>query len=44
MDECQVYSTLLELKLPWKVDRVSPDTMKKVVEIYITNGKGSIQR
>ncbi|OWP56592.1 MAG: hypothetical protein B2I17_04650 [Thermoplasmatales archaeon B_DKE] len=41
MDECQLYSTLLELKLPWKVDRVSLDTWKKTVEIYITHEKGS---
>jgi transposase len=41
MDECQLYSVLLELKLPWKVERVSLDSMKKTVEIYITHEKGS---
>ena len=41
MDECQLYSTLLELKLPWKVEKVSIDPEKKIVEIYIAHGKGS---
>lgn len=41
MDECQLYSTLLELKSPWKVERVSLDPIKKTVEIYITHEKGS---
>lgn len=41
MDECQLYSVLLELKLPWKVERVSLDSMKKTVGIYITHEKGS---
>ncbi|BAB59828.1 TVG0691625 [Thermoplasma volcanium GSS1] len=41
MDECQLYSVLLELKLPWKVGRVSLDSMKKTVEIYITHEKSS---
>ena len=33
MDECQLYSVLLELKLPWKVANVSLDSGKKTVEI-----------
>ena len=41
MDECQLYSTLLELKSPWEVERVSLDSVKKTVEIYITHVKGS---
>ncbi|OWP56279.1 MAG: hypothetical protein B2I17_06765 [Thermoplasmatales archaeon B_DKE] len=41
MDECQLYSVLLELKLPWKAERVSLDSIKKTVEIYITHEKGS---
>lgn len=41
MDECQLYSTLLELKLPWKVERVSLDSVKKTVEIFIAHDKGS---
>ena len=41
MDECQLYSTLLELKLPWKVERVSLDSVKKSVEIFIAHEKGS---
>ncbi len=41
MDECQLYSTLLELKLPWKVERVSLDSVKKTVEIFIAHEKGS---
>ena len=41
MDECQLYSILLELKLPWKVGKVSPDLEKKIVEIYIAHDKGS---
>ena len=41
MDECQLYPVLLELKLPWKVGRVSLDSMKETVEIYITHEKGS---
>ncbi len=41
MDECQLYSALLQLELPWKVSSVSLDPVKKVVEIYITHEKGS---
>ena len=41
MDDCQLYSALLELKSPWKVDRVSLDSTKKTVEIYIVHEKGS---
>jgi len=41
MDECQLYSALLELKLPWKVNKVSLDPVKKVVDIFITHDKGS---
>ena len=41
MDECQLYSMLLELKLPWKVEKVSLDSDKKTVEIHITHEKGS---
>ena len=41
MDECQLYSTLLELKSPWEVERVSLDSVKETVEIYITHVKGS---
>ena len=41
MDDCQLYSALLELKSPWKVDRVSLDSTKKTVEIYIIHDKGS---
>ena len=41
MDECQLYSTLLELKSPWEVESVSLDSVKKTVEIYITHVKGS---
>ena len=36
-----MYSTLLELKSPWEVERVSLDSVKKTVEIYITHVKGS---
>ena len=39
MDECQLYSTLLELKSPWEVERVSLDSVKKTVVIYIAHGK-----
>ncbi|MGP6207911.1 hypothetical protein ACNF42_07800, partial [Cuniculiplasma sp. SKW3] len=28
MDECQLYSTLLELKSPWKVENVSLNSVK----------------
>ena len=41
MDECQLYSTLPELKSPWEVERVSLDSVKKTVEIYIAHRKGS---
>ena len=41
MDECQLYSTLLELTPPWKVEKVSLDPDKKMVEIYIAHEKGS---
>ena len=41
MDECRLYSTLLELKSPLEVERVSLDSVKKTVEIYITHVKGS---
>jgi len=41
MDECQLYSALLQLEMPWKVSKVSLDPVKKVVEVYITNEKGS---
>ena len=41
MDECQLYSALLELKTPWKVERVSLDSAKKTVDIYIVHEKGS---
>ena len=41
MDECQLYSALLELKLLWKVERVSLDSAKKTVDIYIVHEKGS---
>ena len=40
MNDCQLYSALLELKFPWKVDRVSLDSTKKTVEIYIIHKKG----
>ena len=41
MDECQLYSALLEPKLPWKIARVTLDSMKKTVEIYISHENGS---
>lgn len=41
MDECQLNSALLELKLFWKVEKVSLDPEKKMVEIYIAYEKGS---
>ena len=41
MDECQLYSTLLELKTPWKVEKVSLNSVKKTVEINIAHVKGS---
>ena len=41
MDECQLYSALLELKLPWKSEKVSLDSVKKRVDIYILHEKGS---
>ena len=41
MDECQLYSTLLELKSPCEVESVSLDSVKKTVEIYIAQRKGS---
>ena len=36
-----MYSTLLELKSPWKVEIVFLDSVKKTVEIYIAHRKGS---
>ena len=39
MDECRLYSALLELKSPWEVERVSLDSVKKTVVIYIAHGK-----
>ena len=41
MDECQLYSTLIELKSPWKVGNVPFNSVKKTVELYITHGKVS---
>lgn len=41
MDGCQIYSAFLELKLPWKVEKVELDSMKKTMEIYMTHEKGS---
>lgn len=41
MDDCQLYSTLLGLKQPWKVSSASLDTGKKTVDVYITHDKGS---
>ena len=41
MDECQLYTTLLELKAPWKVSRVSIDPEKKTVDLYIVHEKES---
>ena len=41
MDECQLYSALHELKPPWKVERVSLDSVEKTVDIYILHEKGS---
>ena len=35
MDECKLYSTLLGLKTPWKVEKIDADSMKKTVEIYV---------
>ncbi len=32
---------LLELKQPWKVERVDIDSVKKIVEVYIVHEKGS---
>ena len=37
----QLYSTLLELKSPWKVEKVSLNSVRKTVDIYITHVKGS---
>lgn len=36
-----IYSELLELKYPWTVDKVSPDSSKKVVEEILTNEIGA---
>lgn len=33
-DAERIYSELLELKYPWKVDRVSLYSQKKVVEVF----------
>ncbi len=41
MDECQLYTALLELRDPWKVSHVSLNPGKKTVEIYIIHEKGS---
>ena len=42
IDKCQLYSVLSKFKPPWKVEKVSPDLVKKVVKmIYITHEKGS---
>ncbi|MFG1445716.1 MAG: hypothetical protein AAE975_00890 [Thermoplasmatales archaeon] len=41
MDDCQLHSTLLGLKQPWKVSSVSLDTGKKTADVYITHDKGS---
>lgn len=41
MDECQLYSTLLGLKTPWKVEKVDVDSMKKTVEVYIIHERES---
>ncbi len=40
MDDREIYSALLELKLPWKVESISLDAVKKKVEIYIIHEKG----
>ena len=37
MYEYQLYSVLLELKLPWKVEKVPLDPEKKTVDGYITH-------
>ena len=42
MDECRPYSTLLELNLPWKVEMISPDSVKEADEISTAHEKGSI--
>ncbi len=41
IDDCQLYSTLLGLKQPWKVSSVSLDTGKKTVDVYVKHDKGS---
>ncbi|MGC8563097.1 MAG: transposase family protein [Thermoplasmata archaeon] len=41
MDDCQLYSMLLGLKAPWKVEKVDVDSMKKNVDVYIAHEKGS---
>ncbi len=41
MDECQLYSALLELKSPRNVEKVFLEPEKKVVGIYIAHEKGS---
>ena len=41
MDDIQLYSALIELKLPWKVEKVSLDSVKKTVNVYIIHEKGS---
>ena len=38
---CEMYSTLLGLKQPWKVSSGSLDTGKKIVDVYITHDKRS---
>ena len=36
-DAVQIYSDLLELKYPWRVDSVSVDSAKKIVEVHISH-------
>ena len=40
-DAEQIYSQLLELKYPWKVDRVSLDPKEKIVEVHILHDRGA---
>lgn len=37
MDECQLYSSLLELKHPWNVEKVSPNRILNYFTHHITN-------
>ena len=41
MNEWKLYSTLPELKAPWKVDRISLDSEKKTIEVHTAHEKGS---